>query len=188
MPEVHIRPATSADIPHLIDIDHHYTSDHVWQMEIGNEEGGINLNFREIRLPRSVRVEYPRSTRSLVDDWQNRSGLLVALLENELVGYVSLMQNIAPLTVWITDLAVVRRHRRKGIGSALLLASQEWAIQHRAYRVVLELQPKNYPAICMAQKMGYDFCGYHDHYFPNRDVALFFSKSLPWEIKPVQES
>ena len=188
MPEVHIRPATSADIPYLVDIDPNYTSDHVWQMDIQAEEGEVKLSFRQIRLPRSVRVEYPHPSTKLVDDWVNRSGVLVALLENELVGYIGLMQDIAPLTTWVTDLVILRRHRRKGIGSALVLAAQEWAIQKRTSRVVLEMQPKNYPAICMAQKLGYDFCGYHDHYFPNRDVALFFSKSLPWELKPAQPS
>jgi ribosomal-protein-alanine N-acetyltransferase len=78
----------------------------------------------------------------------------------------------------MTDLAVTRRTRRQGIGSALILAGQEWARHKRCHRMVLEMQPKNYPAICLVQKLGYDLCGYNDHYFPNRDIALFFSKAL----------
>ena len=104
--------------------------------------------------------------------------MLVAALQGEVVGYASMMLTIAPHTSWMTDLVVMRKYRRQGIGSALVLAGQDWARHKRCYRMVLEMQPKNYPAICLSQKLGYDLCGYNDHYFPNHDIALFFSKTL----------
>ena len=109
MPEIQIRPANLADIQHLTAIDHDYSSEVVWQMELQTEEGQVNVSFRQVRLPRSVRVGYPRSPASLVEDWMQRSGLLVAQLEGQVVAYTSLMLNIAPATTWMTDLAVVRR-------------------------------------------------------------------------------
>jgi GNAT superfamily N-acetyltransferase len=178
MPEIQIRPAVSTDIPALMAMDHSYSSDYAWQMEIQVEEGRIGVSFREIRLPRSVRVEYPRSTHSLADDWTRRSGLLVALLESEVVGYIALDLNIAPVTAWTTDLAVMRRLRRQGIGSALVLAAQDWAGQHGCRRLVLEMQPKNYAMIHLAQKLGFDFCGYNDRYFATHDIGLFYAKPL----------
>ena len=178
MPEIQIRPANVADLPHMIAIDHNYSSDYVWQLEIQQEEGQTNIHFRQMHLPRSVRVEYPRSPKLLADDWNRRSGLLVAVLEGEVVGYISLMQNMAPSTAWVTDLAIIRRVRRQGIGSALVLAAEEWALEHRNYCLLLEMQPKNYPAICLAQKLGYDLCGYNDRYYANHEIALFFAKSL----------
>ena len=33
-------------------------------------------------------------------------------------------------------------------------------------------------AIRLAQKLGYDFCGYNDQYYPTQDVALFFGRAL----------
>jgi GNAT superfamily N-acetyltransferase len=87
-------------------------------------------------------------------------------------------KNIAPATNWITDLVVMRRMRRQGVGSALVLAAQEWARQFYPYRMVLEMQPKNYPAICMAKKIGFEYCGYNDRYYLNHDIALFFSGSV----------
>jgi hypothetical protein len=30
----------------------------------------------------------------------------------------------------------------------------------------------------MAQKLGFDLCGYNDRYYPNHDIALFFAKSI----------
>ncbi len=184
MPEIEIRPPTSADIPKLVEIDHDYVSDHVWQMEVQRETGQkpsdlrVEITFRQLKLPRSVHVEYPRLPSELAKDWKERSCLLVAALQGEVVGYASVMLSIAPHTGWMTDLAVIRRLRRQGIGSTLVLAGQEWSRQKRCSRMVLEMQPKNYPAICLAQKLGYDLCGYNDHYFPNHDIALFFSKSL----------
>jgi ribosomal protein S18 acetylase RimI-like enzyme len=178
MPEIEIRPAISADIPALIAIDHHYTSDNVWQMEIQQDESQIAISFREMRLPRSVRVNYPRSPGELADTWTQRSGVLVALLEGEPIGYASLMLELAPLTTWMTDLVVARRLRRQGIASALVLAAQEWAAQHDSHYLVLEMQTKNVPALKLVRKLGFDFCGYNDRYYKNHDIGLFFAKAV----------
>ncbi|MBN2148661.1 MAG: GNAT family N-acetyltransferase [Anaerolineales bacterium] len=178
MPEIEIRPAVQQDIPVLVSLDHDYVSDHVWQMDISQDEKDMRINFRQIQLPRSVRVDYPRPPQELLADWQNRSALLVGLLDGQVIGYASLMLGCAPLTTWVTDLAVLRRLRRQGIASALLLAAQQWARQKSTLRLVLEMQPKNYPAICMAQKLGFDLCGYNDRYYINHDIALFFAKAV----------
>jgi len=179
MPEIQIRPAVKDDIDHLVALEHDYSSDYVWQMDIRTEEDGeINLQFRQVRLPRSVKVEYPRQHSQLAQDWESRSGLLVATNKAETVGYICLMQNMAPGTSWVTDLVVKRVFRRQGIGSALVLAAQVWARQRQSHRLVLEMQSKNHPAILLAQKLGFDFCGYNDRYYLNRDIALFFSKSV----------
>jgi len=178
MPEIEIRPAIASDIPALMALDHNYSSDHVWQMEVQGEDVGIGIRFRQIKLPRSVRVDYPRPNDTLADDWTQRSGLLVALLQGEPVGYISLMLNISPLTAWVTDLVVMRRLRRQGIGSTLVLAAQEWGAGRDCRKIVLEMQPKNYPAIRLAMKLGFEFCGYNDRYFANHDIALFFARPL----------
>src|SRR5512135_2544527 len=109
-------------------------------MEVQHETGQkpsdlrVEIIFRQLRLPRSVRVEYPRSSGELMNNWRERSCLLVAALQGEVVGYASVMLTIAPYTGWMTDLVVVRRLRRQGIGSTLVLAGQEWARQKRCMR------------------------------------------------------
>jgi ribosomal protein S18 acetylase RimI-like enzyme len=184
MPEIEIRPMTPADVPALQGIDHDYVSDHVWQLNLQKESGNspddmqVTVIFRQLQLPRSIHVAYPRSPGTLADAFSQRDGVLVALLAGGLVGYIRLCLNIAPLTTWATDLVVLRRYRRQGIGSGLVLAGQAWGHQQGTYRLVLEMQPKNYPAISMAQKLGFDLCGYNDRYYPNHDIALFFAKSI----------
>lgn len=178
MPEIEIRPAVAPDILNMINLDHHYNSEFVWQMEVHFEEGKMNVGFRKTRLPHSVRVEYPRPAGVLANDWTKRDGLLVAIFNDEIIGYISMLLNMAPRTTWVSDLVVMRLMRRQGVGSALLLAAQEWGLQHATRRLLLEMQPKNFPATSLAQKLGFDFCGYHDAYYANHDLAMFFAKSL----------
>jgi ribosomal protein S18 acetylase RimI-like enzyme len=73
-------------------------------------------------------------------------------------------------------LVVSAANRRQGIASGLLLAVMD-IVGKRDFRLlVLEMQSKNDPAITMASKLGFNFCGYRDHYFPNQELALFYSR------------
>lgn len=178
MPEIEIRPAVLADIPLLCTLDHSYQSNYVWQMELRSEGTQTDVQFREVRLPRSVRCEYPHPAARLAEEWQNRPGLLVGCSAGRPVGYISITDSIAQSTAWVTDLAVAPELRRKGVGSGLLLAGQEWASQRRNRRIIVELQSKNHPAICLMRKLGYEFAGYNDHYYANQDIALFFGQFI----------
>ena len=134
--------------------------------------------FREVRLPRSITVSYPRNPLVLAEDWTKRSMLYTALLDQELMGYVSLTERGVDSAVYVTDLVVNAAERRQGVGSALLMAVQDWAAARSLRQVILEMQSKNLPAIRFSQKFGYEFCGYNDHYYLTQDVELFFAKSL----------
>lgn len=178
MPEIEIRPAIAADIPILASLEHHYSTEYTWQLDIQPEDGGFTIDFREVRLPRLVHVDTPRSPSRLTGDWEERDGLLTALLNDLPVAYISLALDIAPLTTWVTDLVVSQTVRRKGVGSGLLLAAQEWGLQQGSLRLVLEMQTKNYPAMQMARKLGFNFCGYNDHYYVDQGIGLFFMRSI----------
>ncbi len=180
MPEIEVRPVVAADIASLLALDHHSTSDHVWQMAFSHdrEAGEVNIQFRRMRLPRAVRVDYPWPAQLLANDWTRRAGLLVALLGGEAAGYVGLELNLAPEVAWITDLVVDRPLRRQGIGSGLVVAAADWALAMRCRYLGLEMQPKNYPAIQLALKLGFEFCGYRDAYYPNQEIGIFFQKVL----------
>ena len=175
MPEIEIRPAFSTDIPKLISLDHNYVTDHVWQMTLKTSNGQTQVSFREVRLPREVLVSYPHDQARLADTWTQRDALLVAESKLGLVAYIGLKKGIIPRGAWIMDLVVERDSRRKGIGSALALAAEEWCAQQGIGRLTLEMQSKNYPAIQFAYNLGFDFCGYNDQYYDNQDIALFFS-------------
>jgi len=179
MPEIEIRPAVAEDLQYLVKIEHSYQSLYVWQMDRVVQEGQINVNFRLTRLPRAVKVDYAGSTPLLdKENWSRYQAVLVAIINQIPVAYVGLSDQFAPKTLWVTDCAVREDLRRQGIGSALVLASQEWGSEHGFRKAILEMQSKNYPAIQMARKLGYEFCGYNDHYYANQDIALFYSRLL----------
>lgn len=178
MEEVNVRDLVLGDLAQLVDIDHSYHTDYVWQMDFKSKEQEVEVRFKEVRLPRSMRVDYPRDSSQLVDDWKERDGVLVAERNDQAVGYISMTKSQNAQIFNITDLVVLRRMRRQGIGAALLFGAQTWAQQHNANRLLLDMQSKNYPSICLATKLGYEFCGYSDRYYPNQDIALFFSKRI----------
>ena len=68
-------------------MEHQSQSDYVMQMDRIVNEGEISIHFREIRLPRPVRIEYPRPSRFLMDQWKMRTQILVAAIADAPVGY-----------------------------------------------------------------------------------------------------
>jgi len=175
MPEIEIRPAFSSDIPKLIALDHTFMTEFVWQMTIDRSETQTRVSFREVRLPREVHVDYPRNPRDLADTWTERDALLLAEGINRIKGYISLRLGMAPASAWVEDIVVDRQARRAGIGSALLLAAQEWCGKRNVNRLTMEMQPKNYPAIQFAHKLGFDFSGYNDQFYQDQEIAIFFT-------------
>jgi GNAT superfamily N-acetyltransferase len=178
MPDFEIRTASANDLPRLMAMDHSCSSDYVWQLELRRESNQVTAGFREVRLPRSVEVAYPRNPFSLVDDWNRRDVFLVALQEGNPIGYICAMEQAADGVAWVTDLVVSPHARRRGAASALLEAIQAWALERGVRRLVIETQSKNQACIRLAQKFGYEFCGYNDQYYPTQDVALFFGRAL----------
>ena len=173
-----IRLASVADIPRLIVLDHSCQSDYVWQLELRREASQSTASFREVRLPRSIDVKYPRNPSSLSDEWMRRDVALTALDEGNPIGYLCATVEYASAVGWVTDLVVSPLQRRKGAASALLTAAQTWASERGVRRLILEMQSKNQAYIRLAQKFGYEFCGYNDQYYLTQDVALFFGRTI----------
>ena len=172
-----IRPTIATDLPRLMGMDHSCTSDYVWQVDLRRESGQVSVSLREVRLPRPVKVPYPRNPFSLADEWQLKSAMLTVSTP-DLSGYVCMNAQASSEVVWVTDLVVSPDQRKHGVGMALLKAAEVWALERRARMLFFEAVAKNHPAIRLAQKFGLEFCGYNDHYYANRDVALFFGRSL----------
>ena len=178
MPEIQLRPTIASDLSRLMGFDHSITSESVWQLELRRDTGQVTAAFREVRLPRSISVTYPHNPFALADDWVRRSMMYTAYIGQDPAGYISLLERGIDSVVSVADLVVNLANRRQGVGSALLTAAQDWAAARSHRRLILEMQSKNLPAIRLAQKFGYEFCGYNDHYYLTQDVALFFAKSL----------
>lgn len=178
MPDFKIRQALMGDLQECLEIDGSYVTDYVWQMESHAADGRISMSFRTVRLPRSMRVTYPRTPEALAADWRMRDGFLIAERASEKLGYISLGAQAALSQVHVGDLVVSRAHRRTGVGSALIRAAMRWARDRGLKQIVVEVQTKNHPAIAMLGKLGFTFCGFNDRHFLNQDIAIFFSRAV----------
>lgn len=178
MVNIHVRPAVSTDLPYLMGLDHTCSSDYVWQVDFHKEMGQVTVDLREVRLPRPVRVEYPRNPFALADEWKRQGVLLVALFTDQVAGYVHFQEQISSGAVWVKDLLTAVQFRRQGVATTLLSAVYDWATERDYHKIFVETLAKNYPAICLLQKNRYEFCGYNDQYYATHDVALFFGKTI----------
>lgn len=159
-------------------LDHGFDTDHVWQLSYMTESAEIGVVLREVRLPRPMRVPYPRNSEKLADEWTHRAVILLAEIGNSPIAYISINDGPAEASGWVTDLVVDLRYRRMGVGTQLLSAGQEWCRTRARAQLFLEMQSKNYPAICLARKNGFTFSGYSDRYYPDQDIVLFFTKVI----------
>ena len=178
MANIEILPLAVQDLPYLERIDHSYHTDFVWQMEINSDGKEISIRFKEVKLPRSMRVSYPHDVDDFSDRLQRYDLTLVAHSDGEPVGYATVLTENSKILGMVSDIVVLRRLRRQGIGSSLIHAVQTWLSQKGYAQIQLEMQSKNYPAINMANKLGFEFCGFSDRYYPNQDIAIFFGRRV----------
>lgn len=176
---MHTHPAELADIQCCYHLPAAYTTEYVWQMRTQENERAISVQFDTVRLPRPMRVEYPRSPDELLDHWQQDGCFLVARsMRDEVVGFLDGLPHPLQNLLWIANVVVDPPYRQQGIATLLLKSAQEWARAQQLGQLMLEFQTKNYPAISFARKLGFQFCGYNERYYPNGDIALFFSRSV----------
>ena len=173
-----IRLAAAQDLQYIAALDHSYETEYVWQMELESAEQKIGARFRPSKLPRPMHVSYPRNVLSITENWKKYAALFIAIENDSFLGYLGVKNSVISQAAWISDWAVSKASRRQGIGTELLMACQKWAIQKKFNKISIEMQSKNMPAGYLVQKVGFEFSGYHDRYYANQDIALFFTKAL----------
>ena len=178
MTEFTVRPAVSPDYQLLSSFQHSIESNYVWQMNYHPEVDQWSINFRLAHLPRPIRVDYPHPVASLLERLKNLS-IFVACTDGVPVGYVSVSTENPDQQSWIKDLVVHERWRRRGCATKLIQFVNDWSMERGIHRLTLEMSSKNYPAICLADKLNFEFCGYSDFYYATNDIALFFTRSIP---------
>jgi len=176
MPEITIRSAKPEDLKSLSLFEHGYYTDYVWQMSLDITVEKVKSTFQRVRLPRKVFVSYPRKRESIFENLDQAEALLVAVYDERPVGYIKLLSNEESGVARLSDLVVSSPIRRQGIASGLIVTSMDLSTNRGFHTLIMEIQSKNDPAIKLANKMGFNFCGFQDHYFPNQELALFFSR------------
>lgn len=176
MPEITIRTVTPEDIDTLSALEHGYYSEYVWQMSLDLDPREFRTEFRRVRLPRRVMVPYPRHRDMIFQGLDRPLAFLVAELAGQPVAYARVEEKCESFTARVSDLVVSAPMRRQGIASGLLVSVMNFISKRNYHYLILEMQSKNDPAVAMAAKLGFNYSGFMDHYFPNQELALFFSR------------
>lgn len=175
---VYIRKARSADLERCLSLDHSVVTEYAWRMEEQERERGITIAFQPVRLPRRVRLPYPRRGEDLAAGWKGCDLFLVAADGGRVWGYVAARELPGHGLVWVQDLVVDPDRRRQGIGGRLLREVASWAVDRGLERLVVEVQTRNDPGVRFCRALGLTFCGYHDRHWRTQDIALLFGLGL----------
>lgn len=172
-----IRLANEEDLEAGLAIEGACTTEHVWQVTRRDAEDQLMVTFNDVRLPRPMSVEYPRSAHDIAEIWKTSDAVLVADLDGAVGGFLTLRAERWRRSAWITDVVVAEPCRRMGIGTALVTAARQWAHSRRLQTIIAEAQSQNGPAIAFFNKQGFTFCGFHERYYANQ-IALFFARGV----------
>ncbi len=179
-----VRPATPSDLSACQLIDTSYKTWQVWQMRMqrgdvmAEGEEGLFVGFRPVRLPRPIILTPPAFQERLTAGWQRRALTLVLDEESEVLGYIGVEVHQGQRLGWVDVMAVSPNKRRQGWGTQLIQDVLNWSRSRGLRALVLELQARNAPAITLALQLGFGFSGYHEQYYEESDVALFFTFPL----------
>jgi RimJ/RimL family protein N-acetyltransferase len=101
------------------------------------------------------------------------AAVIVAELDGEIVGRLSLARDAHPASGHVADLGLMvdGRHRRQGVGRALMEAASRWARENGVTKVELHVFPWNEPAIALYESLGYEREGYRKNHYV-RDGAF----------------
>lgn len=175
-----IRDGLESDIPACLALDHRYETEAVWQMTVAEDPGQWQITFKTQRLPRTLEAEYPADEGRLRLALPPEQCFLVVAskTDGELLAYLTMRADPVYRIALVQDLLVSRPYRRRRIGLRLLAVARAWAKEHNLAQMMIENQTRNMPGILFCKAAGFTFAGYNDQYFPNRDIAVFFSQSL----------
>ena len=99
------------------------------------------------------------------------AAVLVAETRDGLVGRLSLARERHPASRHVADLGlmVAKTHRRRGIGTALLNASADWARARGVEKLELHVFPHNDAAIRLYERFGFKREGYRRAHYRRDD-------------------
>ena len=104
--------------------------------------------------------------------------VIAATIGGELAGYVLIALSKGGRTARIFSIAVDPRFARRGVGAALLAATEKYTLRHERQAVSLEVRYDNAPAIALYEKWGYRPFGEHEDYYTDGATALRYKKIL----------
>jgi len=105
--------------------------------------------------------------------------VIAATIDDELAGYILVSLRRGARALRIYSLAVDTQFTRRGVGRALLQASEAYGRRHRRTALTLEVRYDNASAIALYESFGFRQFGEHARYYADGAAALRYEKLLP---------
>jgi RimJ/RimL family protein N-acetyltransferase len=146
-----VRAAAPADAARLVEL----------AREVGAEPEGWLITDGEWRSSGEER-RYLRSLRR-----HSNAAVFVAETDRTIVGRLSVSRDIHPASAHVADvgLMVAQGYRRRGAGTALMQAAEDWARTTGVEKLELHVFPYNEPAIALYERLGYRREGLRERHF-----------------------
>ena len=173
-----IRRVRDGDWEACLEVELSYETEYAWQMESLEQNREQGARFREVRLPRKLRIRHPIPEASQIQNWKAAEEFLVAIEHRQIIGFIGVRQDLIEHQVRVVDFGVTTEYRRQGVGTSLLRRSAEWCVRQRISHLVLPCPLKAHPAIQFANKHRFNFGGFQEDYWPDHEVALLFYQRL----------
>ena len=99
--------------------------------------------------------------------------------KTEIIGFTGLKYHDWNNTIWIIDIFVHPKYRKKGLGTKLLKSLLQ-RIKKTKYRCFIVEAPSLNPVLQLYLNNGFRKCGYNDRYYSNKgkEIAIFLSYDL----------
>ena len=170
--------SSPAEAEALFKMNHAYHTNYAWQMNRKINADELTVQFQRVHLPRQMLVQPSITIEEQIAQNAQADMVMIAMKEDNPVGYITLMENSATNMVTILDLVVRQNHRRSGIGSMLLVGAQDWTSHRGCQRLITSVTTKNDPAISLLIHSGFDYCGFQEFFSANHDIYLFYGTYL----------
>jgi len=149
--------------------------------EISREHGDLLVekmaekDINQVHLIEQVSFSDPWSKKSFLEDLGNPLALpLVVKLKDKVVGYACLWQIERELQ--IGNIAVMKEHRREGLGKLLMEQIVEQARARGCKSISLDVRESNKAAVELYEKFGFAVLSRRKDYYrlPKEDALVMF--------------
>ncbi|MHA2332713.1 MAG: GNAT family N-acetyltransferase [Candidatus Hodarchaeales archaeon] len=173
-----IRSSQIKDIPFLVRIPYHFSTERIWKLETSINQEILELTLKNVKLDYLFTKKYEINVIDLEKKLEiNLSEGWVFEEENHIIGFIFVEIWSWNDILYVSELCIHPDWRKKGIGHLLLNKAREKAKQMNKRGLLIETQNVNYGAIAFYLKNGCKLVGCNSAlYAPPHDeeFAVYF--------------
>ena len=171
--QITIREIEKDTIQHVNQYDSSFSVDSKLVLSAENSK----ISYTVVELPPYVKQYQPDEVDYSEYVFNPDKTIFLAYVDNEPAGQIRIMKYWNRYT-YTDDFGVDAKHRRQGVGRALIQRAMEWAKTKRFPGMMLETQDNNVAACRLYEKCGFVLGGFDQYAYrnliSNPEIALYW--------------